>query len=45
MRVSGTASEAELRELMEATDRVTEIQNTVRTGIPVVLGRAEVKVG
>jgi uncharacterized OsmC-like protein len=35
--VTGRASEAELRSLVEHTDRVTEIQNTLRQGMPVTL--------
>lgn len=35
--VTGRASEAELRDLIEHTDRVAEIQNTIRQGMPVKL--------
>ena len=42
VRVAGDASEAELRELLRHTDRVSEIQNTLRAGTPVTLGRVEV---
>lgn len=36
-RVTGPAGEEELRELMLATDKVAEIQNTLRLGTPVTL--------
>ncbi len=35
--VDATASEAEITALMQHTDRVSEIQNTLRTATPVVL--------
>jgi uncharacterized OsmC-like protein len=35
--VAGRASETELRNLIELTDGVTEIQNTLRQGMPVKL--------
>ena len=41
-KVSAQASEDEIREMMKFTDTVAEIQNTLRTGIPVVLGKIEV---
>ena len=41
-RVVGSGSEQELRDLMATTDRVAEIQNTVRRGVQVTLTRAEV---
>ena len=36
------ADEATLRKLVEHTDRVAEIHNTLRAGTPVALGRVEV---
>jgi organic hydroperoxide reductase OsmC/OhrA len=36
-KVTAQASEAEIRELMSHTDRVAEIQNTLRVETPVVL--------
>jgi organic hydroperoxide reductase OsmC/OhrA len=36
-RVIAQASEADIRELMNQTDRVAEIQNTLRAGTPVTL--------
>ena len=41
-RIIAQASEAEIRELMQHTDRVAEIQNTLRVGTPVVLSNIEV---
>lgn len=41
-RIAARGSEAELRELLHHTDRVAEIQNTLRVGVPVTL--AEVRV-
>ena len=41
-KVRSSASEAEVRELMQHTDKVSEIQNTVRMGIPVVLSEIQV---
>ena len=41
-RVTAQASEAEIRELMRHTDRVAEIQNTLRVETPVVLSGVEV---
>lgn len=41
-KVTAHASEAEIRELMSATDRVAEIQNTLRGGTPVTLDALEV---
>ena len=41
-KVTAQAGEAEIRELMLHTDRVTEIQNTLRAGTPVVLDGIEV---
>lgn len=35
--IAGAADEALLRELVQSTDAVAEIQNTVRAGIPVAL--------
>jgi organic hydroperoxide reductase OsmC/OhrA len=36
-KVSSGASPAEIAELLEVTDAVAEIQNTVRSGVPVTL--------
>jgi organic hydroperoxide reductase OsmC/OhrA len=41
-KVTAPASEADIRELMRQTDRVAEIQNTLRQGIPVTLSGIEV---
>lgn len=41
-RVFAQASEEEIREMMEFTDTVAEIQNTLRIGTPVVLSQIEV---
>jgi organic hydroperoxide reductase OsmC/OhrA len=41
-RVAAQASEAEIRELMSHTDRVAEIQNTLRAETPVILSSIEV---
>jgi uncharacterized OsmC-like protein len=41
-KVSAQASEEEIREMMEYTDTVAEIQNTLRIGTPVVLTEIEV---
>ncbi len=41
-RVTAQASEADIRELMNHTDRVAEIQNTLRLGTPVTLAGIEV---
>lgn len=40
-RVTARASEAEIRELMVWTDRVAEIQNSLRAGMPVTLAGVE----
>jgi organic hydroperoxide reductase OsmC/OhrA len=40
-KVKAQAAEAEIRELMSHTDRVAEIQNTLRVGTPVVLAGIE----
>ena len=40
-RVFAQASEDEIREMMEFTDTVAEIQNTLRTETPVVLTKIE----
>ena len=40
-RVFAQASEEEIRELMEFTDTVSEIQNTLRIGTPVILTEIE----
>ena len=44
-KVVGSAPEAELLELMASTDRVSEVQNTVRRGLPVTLTRCEAAQG
>lgn len=44
-RVVGSGSEQELRDLLATTDRVAEIQNTVRRGVQVTLTRMEVARG
>ena len=41
-KVTAQASEAEIQELMRHTDRVTEIQNTLRVETPVTLSGIEV---
>ncbi|HEY6072614.1 MAG TPA: OsmC family protein [Anaerolineales bacterium] len=41
-KVTAHASEAEVRNLMEQTDRVAEIQNSLRVAIPVTLGGMDV---
>ena len=41
-RVSARAGVEEIREMMKFTDTVAEIQNTLRTGTPVVLTEVEV---
>jgi organic hydroperoxide reductase OsmC/OhrA len=41
-RVAGSASEAELLDLLAFTDGVAEIQNTVRRAVPVTLTQREV---
>lgn len=41
-RVTAQAGEADIRELMRHTDRVAEIQNTLRLGTPVTLAEIEV---
>lgn len=41
-RVTAQASEAEIRELMNHTDRVAEVQNTLRLETPVILTNVEV---
>lgn len=40
-RVAAHASEAEIRDLLEETDRRAEIQNTLRLGAPVTLVEVE----
>ena len=42
VKVAGSGDEAALRALMEYTDQVTEIQNTLRVGTPVQLSQVEV---
>ena len=41
-RIAAQAGEEAIRALAEATDRVAEIQNTLRAGAPVVLSEVEV---
>lgn len=41
-KVTAEASEAEIRELMNHTDRVAEIQNTLRVETPVTFGDIEI---
>jgi organic hydroperoxide reductase OsmC/OhrA len=41
-KVTARGSESQIRELMAETDRVAEIQNTLRAGIPVTLAGVEV---
>jgi len=41
-KVTAQASEAQIRELMSHTDRVAEIQNTLRVEAPVILSSIEV---
>ena len=41
-RVAGAAPESELRELLSTTDRLAEIQNTLRGGVDIRLGNVEV---
>jgi hypothetical protein len=41
-KVTAQASEAEICGLMNHTDRVTEIQNTLRVGTPVTLSGTEI---
>ena len=40
-RIAAQASEDAIRALAEATDRVAEIQNTLRAGTPVTLGEVQ----
>ncbi len=42
-RVAAQASEAQIRELMQHTDRVAEIQNTLRVATPMTLSGIEVE--
>ena len=42
-RVAAEATEAEIRSLLAETDRVAEIQNTLRRGMPIVLEATEVE--
>lgn len=41
VRLIADAPEQQLREMMNYTDRMAEIQNTLRLGIPVILNRVE----
>jgi sporulation-control protein spo0M len=43
-KVMARGSEAEIRELMNQTDRVAEIQNTLRVETPVTFGDIQVVV-
>lgn len=43
-KVNAKGMEQEIRALMEHTDRVAEIQNTLRVGLPVILEGVEVVV-
>jgi organic hydroperoxide reductase OsmC/OhrA len=43
-KITAQASEAEIRELMQHTDRVAEIQNTLRVSTPVTLSGIEIEV-
>jgi uncharacterized OsmC-like protein len=45
VRVKANASESEVRELLEHTDTVAEIQNTLRIATPVVLSEITVNQG
>jgi organic hydroperoxide reductase OsmC/OhrA len=45
VKIRARGEEAVIREIAEQTDRVTEIQNTLRLGIPVLLSRIEVMAG
>ncbi len=40
-RVTANAVPLQIRQLAELTDRLAEIHNTLRTGVPVTLGRLE----
>lgn len=44
-KVKSPAGEAEVRQLMQHTDKVSEIQNSLRMGIPVVLSEIQVVAG
>ncbi|HLP75839.1 MAG TPA: OsmC family protein [Candidatus Paceibacterota bacterium] len=44
-KVTAEGSEAEIKALLEHTDRVAEVQNTLRSGIPVALSSVEVVLG
>jgi organic hydroperoxide reductase OsmC/OhrA len=41
-KVKADATESEIQDLMRHTDKVAEIQNTLRGGIPVILNQIEV---
>jgi len=41
VRVEAEASDYEIREVIEHTDRVAEIHNSLRPGTPVTLTKAE----
>ena len=43
VELEGSASEAELRALVDATDKVAEIHNTLRVATPVKLGQVSVR--
>ncbi len=42
VKISADAPEDKINELLQLTDTVTEIQNTVRIAIPVTLRRTEI---
>lgn len=42
-RVTAEGSETEIRQLMQATDQVAEIHNTLRAATPVILGQIEIQ--
>ena len=42
VKVAAEANEAEMRELLSHTDRVAEVQNTLRSGTPVTLSSTEI---
>lgn len=44
-KVTARAPEAELRDLLQHTDRVAEVHNTLRVATPVTLSRAEISQG
>ena len=42
VKVTAGGSEADIRELLEQTDRAAEVHNTLRAGVPVTLGQVEI---